>query len=177
MLQDYRERERLAREAVRKAKKNAATLFTKKTSQRFFRARMERESVEKLVELAREGDKDAVDFLQNRGRVARSTRARVPDCFHEFVWEWFLDGPPKAKPGSSPKDTGLRRLTIALLVKMVSHEYGFPEYTQPEQRGDSDSSMSACRLVAQELGLSERTVEEIWAEYKEDVTRHRFPPN
>ena len=31
--------------------------------------------------------------------------------------------------------------------------------------------MSACRLVAEELELSERTVEEIWAERKERVTR------
>jgi hypothetical protein len=37
--------------------------------------------------------------------------------------------------------------------------------------------MSACRLVAQELGLSERYVEEIWAEYKEMVLRSPARPN
>jgi hypothetical protein len=37
--------------------------------------------------------------------------------------------------------------------------------------------MSACRLVADELGLSERTVEEIWADRKAMVTRPRRCPN
>src|SRR5262249_22432958 len=126
----------------------------------FYRAHMERESIEKLVELAREGDKDAAEILVNRGRVARSTRAKVPDCFAELVWEWFLDGPPKAKPGSNPKNLGLRNLIIDRLVKRISRDYGFPEYTPPEHRDDSDAPMSACRLVAEGLGIKERTVEE-----------------
>jgi len=177
MLQDLGDRERQAREHLRKIKKNRPTLFTKETSQRLYRAPMERASIEKLVELAREGDKDTIEILQNRGRVARSTRARVPDCFHEFVWEWFLDGPPKAKPGSNPKDTGLKKLTIALCVKIVSQDYGFDEYTSPGRRDDPDVPLSACRLVGQELGISERYVEEIWAEYKEMVLRSPARPN
>jgi hypothetical protein len=36
--------------------------------------------------------------------------------------------------------------------------------------------MSACRLAAEELGLSERTVEDIWSDYKAMVTRPRRPP-
>ena len=68
-------------------------------------------------------------------------------------------------------------MTIALLVKIVSQDYGFPEYTLPGRRDDPDVPMSACRLVAQELGLSERYVEEIWAEHKESVTGQRLPPN
>ena len=159
MLQDF-ERERRAREDVRKAKKNIPWLFDKVASQRFYRAHMERESIERLVELAREGDKDAAEILRNRGRVARSTRAKVPDCFAEFVWEWFLDGPPKAKPGSNPKDLGLRNLIIDRLVKRISRDYGFPEYTPPERRDDSDAHMSACRLVAEGFGIKERTLEE-----------------
>ena len=171
MLQKQKQnQEQAAREAVRKVVKNAAGLFTKEFGQRFFRARMERESIEKLVEFAREGDKDAVEILVTRGRVARSTRANVPDCFHEFIWEWFLDGPPKAKSGTSPKDTWLRYQTIALLVKMVSQDYGFPEYSRPEHRDNPDAPMTACQIVADELGLSVRTVEKIWAEHKESVT-------
>jgi hypothetical protein len=172
MLQD---REWLAREAVRKAKKNAASLFTKESSQQFYRWHMERQSTEKLVELARAGDKEAAEFLLNRGRVARSTGAPVPRCFQEFVWEWFLDGPPKATPGSSPKDTGLKHLTIALLVKMVIQDHGFPECTSPEWRGVLDAPMSACRLVAEEMELSESWVEKIWAEYKESLLPRQFP--
>jgi len=177
MLQNYRERERLAREALRKAKKNAAALFTKETSQQFYRAHMERESIERLVELARAGDREAAEILQTRGRVARSLGVPVPTCFQEFVWEWFLDGPPKGNPGSNPKDSGLRYNTIALLVKMVIEDYGFPEYAAPEHRDDPDAPMSACRLVAEELELGERWVEEIWADRKETVTRPRRPPN
>jgi hypothetical protein len=37
--------------------------------------------------------------------------------------------------------------------------------------------MSACRLVAEETGLSERMVEEIWGKRKTLVTRARRPPN
>jgi hypothetical protein len=160
MLQDLGDRERRAREAVRKVLKNIPWLFDREESRRFYRVHMERESIEKLVELAREGDKDAAEILQNRGRVARSTRVDLPMCFHEFVWEWFLNGPPKAKSGLSPKDLGLRNSIIDRLVKIVSRDYGFPEYPNPEYRGDSDAPMTACRIVGEELGFSERTIEE-----------------
>ena len=174
MLQKQNQ-EQAAREAVRKTVKNAAPLFSKETSQRFFRARMERESIEKLVEFAREGDKDAAEILVNRGRVARSTRAIMPMCYHAFVSDWFLDGPPKAKSGTSPKDTELRYQTIALLVDIVNRDYGFPEYRNVEHRGKKTGAMSACLLVAEELDLDERWVEEIWAERKEMIRRRRSP--
>ena len=87
-----------------------------------------------------------------------------------------IDGPPKAKSGPSPKDAELRYTTIALLMKTVSEDYGFPEYTPPAHRGNPDAPMSACRLVAEELGLSDRTVEEIWAERKASVTHLHLPP-
>src|SRR5215831_8887062 len=177
MLQNYQERERLVREAVRKSLKNVPWLFTKEGNRQLYRADMERENIEKLVEFAREGDKDAVEILQNRGRVARSTRAIMPMCYHAFVSDWFLDGPPKAKSGSGPKDTGYMLQTIAVLVNRVSQDYGFPEYRNPEHRGKITGPMSACRLVAEEMGLSEGYVEEIWADYKESVTGRRPRPN
>jgi hypothetical protein len=151
-------------------------LFSKEGSQQFYRAHMERAEIETLVALAREGDKDAVEILRNYARGARDTRMDVPTDLHEFVWEWFIDGPPKAKSGSNPKDTGLRHLTIALLVKKMIEDYGFLEYGNPEHRGNPDGPMSACRLAAEELGLSERTVEDIWSDYKAMVTRPRRPP-
>ena len=101
---------------------------------------------------------------------------KVPPDLHEFVWEWFLDGPPKAKSGSSPKDTELRYTAIARRVQIVSEDYGFPEYSNPEHRGNPDAPMSACRLVAEELGLSVRMVEEIWADRKASLTRRHRPP-
>jgi len=170
-------REQLAREAVRKVVKNAAGLFTKELSQRFYRARMEAENIETLVALAREGDKDALEILRKYARGAARSGMKVPTDLHEFVWECFIDGPPKAKPGAGPKDTGLKYNTIALLVKIVSQDYGFPEYDAPEHRGNSEAPMSACRLVGEELGLDPRRVEEIWADRKASVMRPRRPPN
>jgi hypothetical protein len=174
MLED---RERLAREAVRRVKRNVPWLFSKEGSQRFYRAHMEVAEIETLVALAREGDKDALEILRKYARGARAAGMNAPRDLHEFVWECFIDGPPKAKSGTSPKDTELKYTTIARLVKIVSEDYGFPEYSNPEHRGNPDAPMSACRLVAEELGLSERTVEEIWAERKKSVTRPHRSPN
>jgi len=176
MLED---RERLAREAVRRVKKNAPWLFTKKGSRRFYRAHMERAEIETLVALAREGDKDAAEILRKYARGARRAGLNVPTDLHEFLLECSIDGPPKARPGSSPKDTGLRDLTIAMLVDMASRDYGFPEYRNIEHRGQGTGPMSACLLVAEELGLGlkERRVEEIWAERKEIVRRPRHSPH
>jgi hypothetical protein len=172
MLQD---RERLAREDVRKAKKNAAGLFAREGSQRFYRAGMEVEDIDVLVALAREGDKDAVEILRNYARGARHAGLNVPTDLHEFVWEWFIDGPPKAKSGSGPKDIGLYHLTVALLVRRVIRDYGFPEYTAPERRDDPDAPMTACRLVGEEVELSESQVEKIWRDRKEMILRQERP--
>ena len=170
------DRERLAREAVQKLVRNAPWLFSKEGNQQFFRAHMEVENINMLVALARAGDKDAVEILRKCARDARSAGMKVPPDLHEFVWKWFIDGPPKAKSGSSPKDTELRYTAIARLVQIVSEDYGFPEYTPPEHRGNPDAPMSACRLVAEELGLSVRMVEEIWADRKASLTRRHRPP-
>ena len=146
-------------------------LFIKEGSSAFYFGLMERESIEWLVKAAREGDKDAVEILQNRARVMCSTRVNVPDCFHEFVWEWFIDGPPKAKPGPSLKDTALNSTTLMLVVRMISRDFGFPEYTPYEHRDGPDAPMSAMRLVAEELGLKERTLEDIINDRKKWGTR------
>jgi hypothetical protein len=165
-------REARAREAVRKVMRNAGALFEKQTSRKFYRKRMEVENVETLVALAREGDKDALDLLREYARGARRhEHLKVPRAFHEFVWDFFVDGPPPAKSGVNPKDVGLKHLTIALLVRMVTRDYGFPEYRNPEHRGVKGGPISACLLVAQEIGLEERTVEEIWADRKASVLR------
>jgi hypothetical protein len=144
MLQgDLGDRERRAREHVRRIREKEAWLFSKEGSWAFYVTQMEAESIERLVELAREGDKDAIEILRNRARDARRSGAIIPMCFLEFVWEWFIDGPPKAKSGSSPKDTGKTYLTIAMIVDMVSRDYGFPEYRNPEHRGGEGGPMSA----------------------------------
>ena len=183
MLQDYRERERLARTEVRTVMKKLPKLFEKEFSQRYYRARKGEENIDRLVELARAGDKEALELvrryvsgLRKYARESGLNVFQIPVSVTGLALEILTDGPPKAKSGSSPKDIGLKHLTIALLVKTVSRgDFGFPEYTQPEHRGNPDAPMSACRLVAEETGLSESTVEKIWADHKEMVTRPRHP--
>jgi hypothetical protein len=165
------DREARAREAVRRVTRNAPQLFSKEISRKFYRARMEAAEVDTLVALAREGDKDALEILRKHARGASRARVNVPWSFHEFVWECFIDGPPAAKSGLSPKDMGLKHLTIALMVKVVITDFGFPEYRNAEHRGEKSGPISACLLVAQELGLDERWVEEIWAERKASVLK------
>jgi hypothetical protein len=140
-------------------------------SRKFYRARMEVAEVDTLVALAREGDKDALEFLRKHARGARGARMNVPHSLHEFVWECFIDGPPPAKSGLSPKDMGLKHVSIALMVKIVSQDYGLPEYRNAEHRGEESGPISACLLVAQELDLEERWVEEIWADRKASVLK------
>ncbi|MDE5446480.1 hypothetical protein GWG65_34990 [Bradyrhizobium sp. CSA207] len=165
------DREALAREAVRRMVRNAPQLFSKEISRKFYRVRMEVAEIDTLVALAREGDKDALEILRKHARGASAARTNVPQSFHEFVWEYFIDGPPPAKSGLSPKDMGLKHLTIALMVKIVSQDYGFSEYRNPEHRGEESGPMSACLLVAQELDHKESWVEEIWAERKVSVLK------
>jgi hypothetical protein len=163
------DREAQAREAVRRALKTAPWLLSKEGNRKFFRSHLEMQGPRFLVLAAREGDADAIEILRNYARGALRAGMNVPIELHEFVWEWFIDGPPKAKTGSSSKDTDLRYLTIALLVKIVHEVYGFREYRSTEHRGLQTGPVSACLLVAQELGLSERSVEEIWGDRKADV--------
>jgi hypothetical protein len=160
------DQEARARDAVRRMTRNAPQLFLKEISRKFYRARMEVAEVNTLVALAREGDKDALEILRKHARGASRACMNVPRSFHEFVWECFIDGPPPAKSGLSPKDMGLKHLTIALMVKIVSQDYGLPEYRNAEHRGARSGPISACLLVAQELGLDEHWVEEIWADRK-----------
>jgi hypothetical protein len=58
---------------------------------------------------------------------------------------------------------------------MVSDDYGFPEFANPEHRGNKDGPLTACKLVAEELGLGERWVEEIRRSHKTEETMARPP--
>jgi hypothetical protein len=172
------DRERQAREAVRKVLRNLPWLFSEEGNRRFFRAHLEAADIEFLIMAAREGDTDALDILRKYAAGARRTGMKVPDDLHAFMRDFFIDGPPsgpeviaKKKAGTVSKSNDLRYQTIALLVNMVSRDYGFNEYCRPEHRDWKGRPMTACQIVAEELGLSERTVEDIWADRKAAVIR------
>jgi hypothetical protein len=171
------DQEQRAREAVRKVRKNLPWLESKAGNRQFFRSHWEVMDPDQLVGAAREGDPDALEILREHARGARRTGMLVSGDFHEFVWEYFIDGRPKAKKGPSSKDNDLRYQTIAILVKMVSTDYGFPEYRNVEHRGEKTGPMSACLLVAQEFGLDERWVEEIWADRKAGIEANSLKPS
>jgi hypothetical protein len=157
------DKEKRAREAVQRALKNAPWVFSKEGNRQFFRAHWERMDPEQLIALARDGDNDALAILMTYARGARKAGIKVPNAFHELVWEYFLDELPGAAPGPSPKDSELRKVGIRILVKIVM-EYGFNATRNPEHRGRKDGPMTACRIVAEEIGLQQRTVEDIWEE-------------
>jgi hypothetical protein len=164
------DREKNAREAVQRAKRNLSWMFSREGNRKWHRAHLARQTPEFLVAGAREGDHDCFELLREYAREARHTGQEVPRDLHEFVFELFIDGKPPARPGSSPKDLGLRNLGIAILVKIVRDDHGFPATRNPEYRGEKEGPLSACLIVAQEMGLSESRVEKIWGERKASVT-------
>ena len=120
---------------------------------------MERAQIETLVAFARDGDKDAVEILRNYARGARGARMDVPPDLHEFVWEWFIDGPPKTKSGTSPKDTVLKYETIALLVKIVSQGLRFPGVRDSEHHGNPRGPHVGLPVGRRGTGARQRWVE------------------
>jgi hypothetical protein len=155
------DREKGARALLRRVKQDFSQLFSKEYNRRFFRTHMEVLDVDYLVALAREGDKDALEILRKHAHGARRAGMCVPASLHEFVWEIFIDGPPKAKSGTSPKDTDLKYQTFRVLAKILNKDYGFSTYRSVEHRGEKSGPLSCCLLIAQEFGLDERRVEEI----------------
>src|SRR5262245_58435725 len=101
-------------------------LFSKEGSRQWYRHHLEAANADQWVALAGEGDAESLTLLQNYVRGMRQHGMPLPATVQEFESKFFTDGPPKAKRGPSPKDKGLLHLTIALLVKTVAQEFGFP---------------------------------------------------
>jgi hypothetical protein len=151
------ERERLFREHIRRVKAKYPELFSPEYNKRFFRFHQESRDIEFQVEAARAGDKDAIKILREYARGARQhPNVQAPRALHEFVWECFIDGEPKAKTGTGPKETDLTYLTIALLVRMGNRDYGFPL---------DQGAVTAISIVADQLKLSESWVRKIWEKW------------
>jgi hypothetical protein len=127
------EQEKLAREAVRKAKQLFPFLLSKEGNHRFFRAHLEPQDIKFVVQVAAEGEPDALDILREHARGARRTGMKVPDELHAFVWECFIDGMPKRAPGPSPKDTAFRNPFLVACVNIVHKDFRFPVYRRASQ--------------------------------------------
>jgi hypothetical protein len=159
------EQEKRARAFVRRVFAGATKSVTKEGAQQFFRAGIELKPIEELIEGAREGDPKALEVLRARGRALRGSGATAPREFHLFVWECFLDGYPKGRPGPKPYDHLTRDMIIAGMVKIIHEEFGFSA-TRNEASKDKSSIVSACQIVAEEapksLFLTEEVVEAIW---------------
>ena len=168
--QDHAEREKRAREKVQRARKGTTRSVSKDGSRRYFRSHLEVREIERLVEFARQGNADAMEILRNHARGAREAGVIVPAALHEFVWEWFIDGPPKKRSGPKPEETLLRNMIIVSLVKIASEE-GLDETRSKDRHDTTDGPLSACAIVAQEFGLGESNVEEIWRGGKANVGR------
>ena len=150
------DREERARSAVRRTKKNLPWLFTKDGSQRYFRSRLEVQELELLIGVAREGNADALKFLREHARGARRAGMNVPDEFHAFVWEYFIDGPPITPSGPKHQDLFLRDMSIVSLVKIVS-ECGFPIHREKARHNQKRGRLGLrdCRGRAR-LGREQR---------------------
>jgi hypothetical protein len=174
-----RDREKRARDAVQATRQKLPWLFSREGNENFYRAHMEAADDEVLAELACAGEKMALEILRKRVRFLceGADREGRDVILHPRVVmlavEVFSYGPPKTLPGSKPTRTSARNTAIALLVKIVHEDYGFPLYVQPEHRGDRAAPMTAHRLVGEELCLNERAIERIWRDRKDMVTRRR----
>jgi hypothetical protein len=170
------EREAGARNAVRRVRWDATRSLTKDGSRQYWRNYVGSLDVPDLVDLARDGDKDALDRLRDYARGVRRAIPEIPslDIPREllgFTLEFFIDGQPKARPGPSPRDTTLRNRLVVSLVKIVNEEFGFDVHRNEDLRNSNEGTLSACAIVADELGLGESNVEDIWNDLKSTLGR------
>ena len=159
--------EEAARAAVRRKAPGMQRSLAKEGSHKWWRKYLALTSLPWLIEVASQGDTDALALIRERGRLARARGESVPQELHAFVWDIFLDGEPRRRPGRSPKDRVLRNQLIANLVKIVSTEFGINPY---RAEGKGIRPPSACSIVADELGkvdksVTEWSVIEVWKDY------------
>src|SRR5262249_35481578 len=121
-----RDREQQAREAVRRARDRLPFLFSKEHNRQLFRIGMEGQPIDWLLAAARQGDPDAIEVLRDRVRTMRRAGATLSPDANEFFAEFFIDGPPKAKPGTKSTGTDVTYVAIATFVKLVNQDFGIP---------------------------------------------------
>ena len=172
------DREKLAREAVRRVLQNLPWLFSRRRQPAVHpEDALEAANIEVLITAAREADADAIDILRKYARWCTTHGHECPcrlSCLCVgMVYRRAARGHGQARPAHEKKGNELRYQTIAVLVKIVNRDYGFPVYRNPEHRDgeDGDGPMCALQLVAEETRLGYSTVEGHWRDRKASVTR------
>jgi hypothetical protein len=172
------EQERQAREMVRQFKRDYPEHLEAAGNRKLYNRRMAGYSNELICIFARHGDKYALKIARKRALkamesavmgLAWSDNETVQDLFHvvppelvELALEIFVHGEPEGKRGPSDKSYWLRNQAIAHLVRQVAESFGFPIHMPYADRGnDSGRPMTACRIVGEELGLDDETIEGI----------------
>jgi hypothetical protein len=167
---DQSEREKGAREIVRKIRDGARRSISKDGGRQFLRSHLQTQDTAFLLAAAREGSLDAIEILRIRGRAHRDAGTPVSIDFQAFVWEYFLDGPPPGPPGPRPEETLVRNMIVISLIKILNED-GL-SLSRPKSQHDSKTGpFSAPAIIAQEFGLGEAAVEKIWSDGKANVGR------
>jgi hypothetical protein len=155
------DRETRAREMIRGLLPLLKQLFSKERSRQFFNAGME-DNVDFLIDEASKGNEDALAIMRRRVLAAQLDGADLPDGYLAFILDYFVEGLPKARSGPKPWDTIMRDVMVVVLVQCVHETFKIPVHRAPEHRDSKTGPFSACALVAQEMGLGESTVQDIY---------------
>jgi hypothetical protein len=159
------DREKRARKFARRVFAGATQSLSEKGGKHLWQSHIAVAELDRVLGAAREGDKKALAVLRERGHALRGSGANVPDDFHTFVWEFFLDGAPKGRPGRPPYDFVARNIVIANTIRILIEEFGFCG-TRGEASREKGRTVSACRIVEDELPkghkVGEDAVETIW---------------
>ena len=119
------ERERRARVNARRVLAGGTRSLSKEGNRQRFRNWIEGEHTDRLIHGAREGDKECIEVLRDRGRDLRSLNLGIPASLLHLAWDVFLDGDPKGRPGPKPYDKQTRDEIIAGMVRVLVEDYGF----------------------------------------------------
>jgi hypothetical protein len=153
--------------------RNTPQWFSREGNVQFHLTRLEAEPDEVLADLARVGDRIALETLRKRIQLRHEAGASdLHPRVLTLALELFLYGLPKAASGPKTLHYVLRNRTICAMVRVIHQDYGFPIYGNPQRRRKKNAPLSAVRIVANEIGMTERAVDQIWRQNKDRNPRN-----
>jgi len=167
------ENEKRAREAIRRVLKGAQRSLSKEGNWIWVRNHMRAASLERLIEVARNGEPaekpHAIEVLRERARSIREANESFPPDLCAFALEHLIDGPPRGARGEKAESYALRNTIFPSLMREISKEFGFAP-----TRNEATEGHCVCSLIADEIrsefgkrafgkkALDERGLAEIW---------------